>query len=506
MTTDFSLCANPLEQFLQKKSHEFTVDDIINYVTGNSIEMLDFHYIAGDGRIKTLNFVISGKEQLEQLLHTGERVDGSSLFKFLEAGSSDLYVVPKIRSAFINPFSEIPTIGFFCRYFDKDGQPTPFSPENILIKAHEELKSKTGFELNAMGELEYYVVSEKDELFQATDQRGYHESFPFTKFEDLRKEALLYIARMGGNLKYGHSEVGNFIDDRYNYEQNEIEFLPTTIEEAAEQLILGKWILRGLAYRYGVHLSFAPKITVGKAGSGLHIHMRLMKDGKSAMINNEGILSDEARKAIAGILDLAPSLTAFGNTVPTSYLRLVPHQEAPTSICWGERNRSVLVRVPLGWTGKACHMFKTANPQLEPKNSDLSMKPTFEFRAPDGSADLYLLLAGLTTAVRHGLTMPDALQKAETLKVEVNIFKEENKHIADKLKLLPASCFESAKALEKQASVYKDNGVFPESLIKYIDQKLLSYNDDKLSERLFELPEEERKLRIFELVQRHIDC
>ena len=234
--------------------------------------------------------------------------------------------------------------------------------------------------------------------------------------------------------------------------------------------------------------------------------MRLMKDGKSAMINKEGVLSEEARKAIAGILDLSPSLTAFGNTVPTSYLRLVPHQEAPTSICWGERNRSVLIRVPLGWTGKACNMFKTANPELNPKGSDLSMKPTFEFRAPDGSADLYLLLAGLTTAVRHGLTMPEALKLSEELKVEVNIFKEENKHIAERLKLLPASCFESAQALEKQCEIYKENGVFPESLIQYTRQKLLSFNDDKLSERLFELPEDIRKQQIFELVQKHIDC
>ncbi len=26
------------------------------------------------------------------------------------------------------------------------------------------------------------------------------------------------------------------------------------------------------------------------------------------------------------------------------------HQDAPTNICWGDRNRSAMVRVPLGWT------------------------------------------------------------------------------------------------------------------------------------------------------------
>ena len=59
-----------------------------------------------------------------------------------------------------------------------------------------------------------------------------------------------------------------------------------------------------------------------------------MRDGVNAMADGRG-LTDTARKVIAGYLISAESLTAFGNTVPTSFLRLVPHQEAPTSICWG---------------------------------------------------------------------------------------------------------------------------------------------------------------------------
>ena len=94
------------------------------------------------------------------------------------------------------------------------------------------------------------------------------------------------------------------------YEQNEIEFLPVDIEEAADQLVIAKWILRTLAYQYGVDLTFAPKITTGKAGSGLHIHTRLMKEGKNMYIEN-GQLTEAAKKAIAGILEIAPSLTAL---------------------------------------------------------------------------------------------------------------------------------------------------------------------------------------------------
>ena len=115
---------------------------------------------------------------------------------------------------------------------------------------------------------------------------------------------------------------------------------------------MAKWILRTLAWQYGFDITFAPKITEGKAGSGLHFHTRMMNGEHSVMLK-DGRLSDEARKAIAGYMTCASSLTAFGNANPTSYFRLVPHQEAPTSICWGDRNRSVLVRVPLGWTGRS---------------------------------------------------------------------------------------------------------------------------------------------------------
>lgn len=167
------------------------------------------------------------------------------------------------------------------------------------------------------------------------------------------------IAQAGGQIKYGHSEVGNFTLNGLIYEQNEIEFLPCPAENAADQLMIAKWAIRNLAHEYGYNITFAPKITVGKAGSGLHVHMRIMKDGKNQMLAN-GILSETARKAIAGMMCLASSITAFGNTNPTSYFRLVPHQEAPTNICWGDRNRSVLVRVPLGWAAKrTCVLWRT---------------------------------------------------------------------------------------------------------------------------------------------------
>ncbi|MBL6963934.1 MAG: glutamine synthetase [Bacteroidetes bacterium] len=474
---------NKLEAFLKKPAIEFTRADIVHFFIENEFSMLNFRYLAGDGRLKTLSFVISSREQLDSLLSSGERVDGSSLFNYVEASSSDLYVIPQFKTAYVNPFEEVKTLDLFCRFYTYDGNPLVSSSFNIMRKAHDELVKSTGLELEVMGELEFYIIAPKTDLYPASDQRAYHESPPFTKYDFIYKEAMQLIADCGGRIKYGHAEVGSFRQAEMEYEQYELEFLPSQIEEAANSIILAKYILRMLGAKYGVTVSFAPKITAGKAGNGLHIHCRLMKNGKNIMVEN-GKLSDHTKKLIAGILSLAPALTAFGNTVPTSYLRLVPNQEAPTNICWGDMNRSVLVRVPLGWLGDAASMIKKVNPNEKSYSNDFSDRQTVEFRCPDGSANIYLLIAGLAVAARYGHEMNNPLDVAEKLYVNVNIFTKKNKSINRKLKHLPASCSESADQLLELAEIFTAKGVFTKGIIESIASELKSFNDSDLSEKL----------------------
>ena len=499
MNRELALNPNKVVAFLGKPAREFTKADIINYITENGIRMVNFMYPAGDGRLKTLNFVINNAAYLDTILTCGERVDGSSLFPFIEAGSSDLYVVPRFATAFHDPFAEIPTLTMLCSFFNKDGEPLASAPRYTLLKALRAFNEVTGMEFEAMGELEYYVIAPDEGLFPATDQKGYHESAPYAKFNEFRTECMAYIAQAGGQIKYGHSEVGNFTIDGMIYEQNEIEFLPVAAADAADQLVIAKWIIRNLAYRYGFDITFAPKITAGKAGSGLHIHMRIMKEGKNMMLDG-GVLSATARKAIAGMMELAPSITAFGNTNPTSYFRLVPHQEAPTNICWGDRNRSVLVRVPLGWTAKS-DMCQIANPLEKPHDYDTSQKQTVEMRSPDGSADVYELIAGLVVACRYGFELENALEVAEKTYVNVNIHKKENEHKLKDLAQLPDSCAASADCLERQRAIFESRGVFSPAMIDGILKALRAFDDRTLREDIGNDRE-----RMLELVHRYFHC
>ena len=182
---------NPLVSAIGKTPDQFTKEDIINFITANDIRVVNFRY------------------NLDLILSFGERVDGSSLFSYIEAGSSDLYVIPRFSTAYLDPFAEIPTLGLLCSYFTKDGLPLESSPEYTLRKAHEEFKKTTGYTFEAMGELEFYVIYDDDCCFPSENQRGYHESTPFTKVEAFRTEAMKLISQVGGNIKYAHSEVGS---------------------------------------------------------------------------------------------------------------------------------------------------------------------------------------------------------------------------------------------------------------------------------------------------------
>ena len=120
---------------------------------------------------------------------------------------------------------------------------------------------------------------------------------------------------------------------------------------------------------------------------------------------------------------------------------------------------------------------------------DGSQKQTVEFRCPDGSANIYLLLAGLAVAARTGFEMENAMQKAAETYVDVNIFEERHKDKVAKLASLPVSCWESAEMLDKQRAIYEKHGVFTAQMIDGVIAMLKEHKDADLRQRLEKNPE-----------------
>lgn len=486
-----------LTEIIGKEKRNFTKKDLMSALYKLGIQMLNFRFVAGDGRLKTFSFVTSNRRHVDRILSTGERVDGSSLFPTVDAGSSDLYVVPRTNSAYINPFAPVPTVDVLCSFFTHEGEPLNNDPSHLCLKAQEALKRSSGFTMESLGELEYYVISQPSHLFPTCTQRGYGESAPFARHDDLRNLAMVILGNIGYSTKYGHAEVGQSLDSAREMVQHEIEFNLAPIEESADAIVLARWVLRMLAARMGVTVTFTPKLMFGHAGSGLHIHTRLVKDGRSVIGDGSG-LTETAYRVLAGYLTMAPSLTAFGNPIPVSFLRLVPNHEAPVYVCWGARNRSALIRVPLGWVNVG-NMAAKANPQDPEAMTPVHENQTLEVRSPDGAANVHMLHAALAVAARHGLEMPDALEVTRRLRVDSNIFKGDPS-VRQHLPQLPTGCRDAGVALLERRDIYEKYGVFSPATIDGVASVLAGHWEEDKVVRGAE------SLRLHDIIEKYLHC
>lgn len=447
-----TLPARRLERMLGKPNHDWTLKDLMDLVADQRVKLISLMHIGSDGWLKTLDFVPRSRSHLQDILEGGERADGSSIFAGtgIRAGASDILLRPRLDSAFLDPFSTMPTLVVLCSHAGRDGKPLPQSPDTILRAAYNRVRQELGVELHALGEVEYFLgrrASEQD--IYGADDRGYHASSPFVFGEPLRRRALTLLAELGVPIKYGHSEVGYIPaseTDPTIWEQHEIEMALAPLPEAAEGVVLTQWVLRNLAHQMGMRCCFDPIVRKGHAGSGLHFHFSPMVNGKHMGGRNaEGQLHPQAQWLIAGLVRHGGSLMAFGNRNEGSFIRLSQAKEAPSAVAWGEFDRSALVRLPI--------VAQT------PDGRSVSA-PTVEFRLPDGSAHPYLLLSGVAQTMIAGKATPDIpvlLERTSAARVR------EDPSAASRL---PRSFKEIGDALEQCQAVLEAGNVFPVSLLE----------------------------------------
>src|SRR5207253_7928131 len=158
--------------------------------------------------------------------------------------------------------------------------------------------------------------------------------------------------------------------------QHEISTAHAPALRAADDQVLVRETIRGVAARRGLVASLAPKPWPENAGNGGHIHFSLWDaDGWGNRFHDAAAtdrLSPEARSFIAGVLAHLPGLC--GLTAPSfnSYHRIVPQYWAGAFVAWGLDNREAPVRIASTFRGseeastnaelKACDA--TCNPYL----------------------------------------------------------------------------------------------------------------------------------------------
>ena len=436
-----------LTRLIGKPSDQWTVDDLVGVVGALGIRLISLMHVGGDGWLKTLDFVPRDLPHLREVLSFGERADGSSLFGSLgvQVTASDVVLRPRLSTAFVDPFASFPTLVVFCAHYGRDGGPLPESPDTILRKATDRLQAEMGVELQALGEVEFFLGKRPDEtdIYGATE-RGYHASSPFVFGEPLRRRAMVMLSEIGIPVKYGHSEVGYIQPDEVDariWEQHEIELALQPLPQAADSVLVAQWLLRNLALKSGWRCSFDPILRKGHAGSGLHFHMSPVIDGVNQPHTKDGKLDGVARWLIAGLVQHAGALMAFGNRVSNSFVRLLQAKEAPSTVTWGRYNRKALIRLPIVATDEE---GRSVSPE------------TVEFRLPDGSAHPHLLLAGIVQAMIAGRGIGDI----ETLLEQTSV--QAQKPTALKV---PRSFPEVADELRERRASFEAAGIFPVHVI-----------------------------------------
>jgi glutamine synthetase len=209
-----------------------------------------------------------------------------------------------------------------------------------------------------------------------------------------------------------------------------------------------------------------PKPIAGQAGTGMHVHQFLTKDGRPVFYCKDAEpydLSPVAVKYVGGILSHASALLGITDPSTISYKRLVPGFEAPVRAFFSLGNRTAAVRVPI--------------------YADTAAEKRIEFRPPDATANAYLAMSAMLLAGMDGIQKnidPTALHLGP---YSGDISKLPDR-IMRRIPVLPASLAEAFSSLRHDNEFLMQDDVFPSEFV----ETFCSYKEQHEVEPLRRLP------------------
>lgn len=440
------------------------------YIHDNHVRMIDLKFCDLWGRWHHLTLPASQFEP--EIMEKGIGFDGSAVgLKSVKAG--DMVLIPDLGTGFMDPFWDTPTLSFICTTLEADTHVIfENDPRNIAIRAEECLKGSGIADESRWGpEFEFYIFDHvayeyginraSYEIFSAEADwnsaqgghghyipahGGYHAIPPKDTLYKLRSEICIHLESMGVPVKYHHHEVGG-------PGQSEIETPMMRLVQSGDASMIIKYVAKMTAHARGQTATFMPKPLYGEAGSGMHFHQHLFKEGRNIFYDPQGYgcISQEGLYYIGGLLAHGPALLAITNPSTNSYRRLVPGYEAPVNAFFSLGNRSAAVRIP-----------KYAN---QPDTARV------EFRPPDASGNIYLMLAAMLLAGMDGIRNKIDPRESGFGPIDQNIFAWSDSQRAG-IKALPSSLNEALSALEADHAFLMVEGVFSEELIhQWVDYK-----------------------------------
>ena len=443
-----------------------TVQDIMDLIQQQNIQMVDFKMVDIHGQYR--HVTIPAKNFNEETMLNGIGFDASN-YGYAVVEKSDMVFIPDPDTAVIDPFCQIPTLSMTGNAMIIDypnNRPLAQYPRNIVLAAEKYMEeSGVADTMLILPEFEFYLFNQVGWEVQpyaigmnldydqsywnsgvqgqgvvVPKQKNYHIAKPFDPTYECRSEMCLLMEEAGIPIKYHHPEVsasGQF----------EIEPKLGKMSTMADASMMIKYIIRNTALKHGMSATLMPKPVYGEAGSGMHVHMLLMKDGQPVFSDDNGYshLSKEAHWFMGGLLKHIASLCAITNPSTNSFKRLVPGFEAPVTVGYATSNRSAVIRIPA--------YAKTPNLRR------------FELRNPDATCNPYFCYAALLMAGLDGIKNQIDPHENGWGPYDMNLYNlpEEEKK---KLKGLPTSLDEALDALEADHDYLTAGGVFPEELLR----------------------------------------
>jgi len=401
-------------------NNKLSKKEVLKIVKERDVKFIRLWFADITGQMK--GFAIT-KEELEGALNDGMGFDGSSIKGFARIDESDMIAMPDPSTFMLLPYrpKEKAVAGMLCDILNPDRTPYQGDSRYALKKALQSAKSK-GYDFYIGPELEFFIFKDGKST-QIIDEGGYFDITTLDAGNEVRREIILTLEQMGIAVEYSHHEVAP--------SQHEIDLRYTDALTMADTVMVYRMVVKEISQKYGLYATFMPKPIFGVNGSGMHTHQSLFKGDTNAFFdaNDVHYLSGEAKAYIAGILKHAPEITFICNQWVNSYKRLVPGYEAPVYVCWAQRNRSALVRVPMYKLGK-------------------EKATRIEFRSPDPACNPYLAFASMLTAGLKGIeenyTLPDPLERDV-----YNLTPEEMKEF--NVKCLPGSLIEAIEIAENSS-------------------------------------------------------
>jgi glutamine synthetase len=265
------------------------------------------------------------------------------------------------------------------------GEPAPVDQRAFLRRMTDRLAGR-GRRLQVAFENEFALAIDLDGSYVPIDSSLCFSTIGMTAAQDYADDLVEALEVQDIVLEQYYAELGPG--------QQEISTAHRPALQAADEQVLVRETIRGVAARHGLVASLAPKPWPDGAGNGCHIHCSLW-DGERNAFHDAGAadsLSPEGRAFLAGVLEHLPGLCGLTAPSYNSYRRIVPHSWAGAFACWGHDNREAPLRLPSVFEG------------MEEASTNIELKAT------DASCNPYLAVGGLIAAgldgVERGLAPP----------------------------------------------------------------------------------------------------